>query len=563
MRYLFIIFTLTFLLVSVIADAQDQKESSFPEYAEEMDDPYVPVNKSLQSKSPAYYFAGPNILTVQVNINEGGENIIGDAANEPSIAIDPTNPDFMVIGWRQFDDVDNNFRQAGNAYTIDGGLSWVNPGVIDPGVFRSDPVLDFSSPGQIYYNSLTLDAQSNYQCDVYQSTGPGTWDDGVFAYGGDKQWMVVDRSGGQGDGHIYANWKAGLSNCPPRSFTRSIDGGLSFEECVSTLGEPVRGTLSVGPDGELYAFGQVGNDFVLAKSTTAKDPMNPVSWDFSETIDLGGPIGLYAGPNPSGMLAQGWVATDHSDGETRGNVYVLCSIKPDISNDPVDVMFARSTDGGQSWSEPVRINDDLSETNWQWFGTLSVAPNGRIDVVWLDTRLDPGGYGSALFYSHSQDGGLTWSPNQQLSDVFDPHLGWPNQQKMGDYFHMISDNEGAHLAWAATFTGGQDVYYSYITPELINTSSQVQQAGNNLETYPNPFSNLTTITYTLESTARVDIQIYSSQGQLVETLEEGRKTTGRYTLNFNGAHLPDGVYVCKLMVNGALLGQKRMVKMAG
>ena len=201
-----------------IAHAQNQKERNFPEYAEEIDDPYVPVNKSLQPTDRAYYFAGPNIVTVQVNVNEDGENIIGDAANEPSIAIDPTNPDFMVIGWRQFDDINNNFRQAGNAYTVDGGLSWVNPGVIEPGVFRSDPVLDFSAPGQIYYNSLTVDDLGNYRCDVYQSTGAGTWDDGVFAYGGDKQWMAIDRSGGEGDGHIYAYWKANLGICSPPEF---------------------------------------------------------------------------------------------------------------------------------------------------------------------------------------------------------------------------------------------------------------------------------------------------------------------------------------------------------
>jgi len=98
---------------------------------------------------------------------------------------------------------------------------------------------------------------------------------------------------------------------------------------------------------------------------------------------------------------------------------------------------------------------------------MSVAPNGRIDVVWLDTRNDPGGYDSELYYSNSTDGGLTWSANEQMSESFDPHVGWPIQQKMGDYFDMVSDDGGAHLAWAGTFNGEQDVYYSYITPESL------------------------------------------------------------------------------------------------
>ena len=345
----------------------------------------------------------------------------------------------------------------------------------------------------------------------------------------------------------------------PRSFTRSTDGGLNFESCVTTLEDPVRGTLSVGPDGELYAFGQTGNSFTLAKSTTAKDPMSPVTWDFSVPVDLGGPIGLYAGPNPSGMLDQAWVATDHSEGENRGNVYVLCSVFPDDSDDPLDVMFSRSTDGGQTWSAPIRINDDASETAWQWFGTMSVAPNGRIDVVWLDTRLDPEGFGSALFYSHSLDGGLTWSPNQQLSDTFDPHLGWPNQNKMGDYFHMISDNDGAHLAWAATFTGGQDVYYSYITPELINQTGQEITSGVKLESYPNPFSSITTISYTLGFSVGVQLEIYNTQGQLISRVDEGQRPAGRHAVNWHGEQLPDGVYICKLVLDGKPAGQKRVV----
>ncbi len=130
-------------------------------------------------------------------------------------------------------------------------------------------------------------------------------------------------------------------------------------------------------------------------------------------------------------------------------------------------MFARSTDGGVNWSSAIKINDDPGTSAYQWFGTMSVAPNGRIDVIWLDTRDNPGSNISALYYSNSNDGGTTWSQNERLSEYFDPHVGWPQQQKMGDYFHMVSDNNGANLAWAATFNGEQDVYYSYIADTTI------------------------------------------------------------------------------------------------
>ncbi|MBL8825203.1 MAG: hypothetical protein JNJ77_21630, partial [Planctomycetia bacterium] len=69
---------------------------------------------------------------VQINTNSLGQDIIGDAANEPSFTIDPTNPNRMAVGWRQFDTISSNFRQAGVAYSTNGGATWVSS-VLTPG----------------------------------------------------------------------------------------------------------------------------------------------------------------------------------------------------------------------------------------------------------------------------------------------------------------------------------------------------------------------------------------------------------------------------------------------
>jgi hypothetical protein len=138
---------------------------------------------------------------------------------------------------------------------------------------------------------------------------------------------------------------------------------------------------------------------------------------------------------------------------------MLATVDPSGS-DPEDVHFVRSTDGGTTWSAPVRVNDDPAGNGaWQWFGTLSVAPNGRLDVVWNDTRNHPGTYRSELWYSSSSDGGTTWSANVQLTSDFDPQIGWPNQNKIGDYYGMVSDRVGADVIFSATFNNEQDVYY--------------------------------------------------------------------------------------------------------
>ncbi|MEI7983105.1 MAG: hypothetical protein WCI71_15755, partial [Bacteroidota bacterium] len=312
--------------------------------------------------SPGYRYKSSGFFTVQVNVDSEGNNILNDAANEPSIATDPTDPNKMAIGWRQFDNISSDFRQAGYGYTVNGGLTWTFPGVIDPGVFRSDPVLDYDTAGNFYYNSLThVVINDTYPTKVFKSTNGGAeWDAGVDAKGGDKQWMTIDRSGGIGTGNIYSSWTSYFSTCQPGFFTRSIDGGASFQNCIEIPDSPYWGTQTVGPDGELYVVGSASysGGLVVAKSTTAKNPASAVTWDFTAFVDIDGYISSGAPVNPGGLLGQANISVDCSNGPGHGNVYVLASVERISNNDHADVMFAKSTDGGLTWGLPKRINND-------------------------------------------------------------------------------------------------------------------------------------------------------------------------------------------------------------
>ncbi|MDH3268347.1 MAG: T9SS type A sorting domain-containing protein [Ignavibacteria bacterium] len=467
-----VVFLIIVFLISpnlIFSQTNQQKKHNPPDpsqHHEVKDDDYIPDLRESQGRSPAYTYLMSNITTHQVNVDLNGQNIVGDAANEPSIAVDPTDHNRIAIGWRQFNTINSNFRQAGWGFTTNGGQTWTFPGVIEPGIFRSDPVLDADKDGNFYYNSLTN--SPTYLCDVFKSSdGGSSWDGGTFAQGGDKQWMTIDKTDGPGTGHNYSFWTSSYSVCSPGFFTRSTDGGGSFEDCITIPNDPYWGTLTVGSNGELYVGGSIGFDFQVAKSTNAQISGQTIIWDMNTVVDLDGSITIGIGPNPGGLGGQTSIAVDTSGGPYHGNVYLLCSVDRDSNSDPSDVMFARSTNGGANWSSPIKINDDPGISAYQWFGTMSVAPTGRIDVIWLDTRDNPGTNISALYYSNSMDGGTTWSTNERLSDYFDPHVGWPQQQKMGDYFHMVSDNNGANLAWAATFNGEQDVYYSYIADTTI------------------------------------------------------------------------------------------------
>lgn len=545
------------ILFSCISISAYSQEKTTPptEYDESPSDPYIYVPRENYQKAAPYFFSNTQITTRQVNVDDAGNDMLGDAANEPSIAVDPVNPNRMSIGWRQFDTISSNFRQAGFSYSLDGGETWTFPGPIEPGVFRSDPVLDFDVNGTFYYNSLTTD----YFCQVFKSIDDISWDAGTEAKGGDKQWMVVDRTGGTGDGNIYAFWKPFISSCSG-AFTRSVDAGTSYEDCSDMPNNGTRGTLAIGPDGELYACGETNGTFYVAKTSNAMNAGEDVIWDFSTTVNLGGSLSLYQGPNPNGMLGQVWITVNHSDGPLRGQVYLLATVDGFSAGDGADVIFSKSEDGGETWSSPVKINDDLGD-NYNWFGTISVAPNGRIDVAWVDTRDEPGTYLSALYYSNSFDGGGTWSVNEKLSDSFDPHVGFPSQNKIGDYYHMISDDNGAHLAWVGTFNGGQDVYYSYILPEPVVGFSNVAVSQGIItigQNAPNPFNGKTKLDIKLNQAGHVKIEIVDLLGKNVSKILDDYLTTGDYSPIWNN-QFGAGTYFAKVSYDGHLAGVVKLL----
>ncbi len=402
--------------------------------------------------------------SVQVNVNASGQNIVGDAANEPSITVDPTNSNKMAIGWRQFNSVASNFRQAGWGYTTNGGASWTFPGTLENNVFRSDPVLFANAAGNFFYLSLT---GSNFQDDMWRSNAGGQfWMRLAPATGGDKQWFTIDRTNSTGQGFQYQVW-TGAENASiygGRQFTRSTNNGFNWMDPINIPNAPSFGTLDVDSNGNLFIGGASPEteEFWCVRSSNAKNVSVTPTFDQSTKVDLDGVIVVGSNINPVGLVGQVFLATDRSGLSTNNNVYMLASVQRFGSSTGSDVMFSRSTDGGQTFSAPVRINDNLG--TWHWFGALAVAPNGRIDVIWLDSRNATNDRDSQLFYSYSADGGQTWSANVPVSNSFDPWLGYPNQSKMGDYMTIVSDGSAGHVAYCATFNGEQDIYYVKIIP---------------------------------------------------------------------------------------------------
>jgi hypothetical protein len=246
-------------------------------------------------------------------------------------------------------------------------------------------------------------------------------------------------------------------------------------------------------------------------------------------VNLGGDIVFSEPINPEGLVGQVFLAVDRSDTSTNDNVYMLASVQPSGFSDGSDVMFVRSTNGGITFSAPRRINDDpVNHAKWHWFGTLSVAPSGRIDVVWYDTRNAANNTDSQLFYSYSIDGGNTWVLNVAVSNSFSPFVGYPNQDKIGDYVTVVSDNAGANVAYAATFNGEEDIYYVRIQapmPSPTPTPAEPPVVATN------PATNVTSFSAMLNGIVNPNGPITAVHFDYGTTTNYGSSTT---TQNYQG-----------------------------
>jgi hypothetical protein len=461
---------LVLLLAGATVSGQTARPKPLPsEPLEEYDNPPAPSPLWGIGVSPGMVSQEGPFTSHQVNVNASGQNITGDAANEPSISVDPTDHNRMVIGWRQFDSVTSNFRQGGYGYTTNGGTSWTFPGVLENNVFRSDPVLKCDDTGRFLFLSLL----ESFDVTLWRSLNGGqTFTNIGPAVGGDKQWFVVDNTASSiGHGFQYQFWD-NASPFEPNEFSRSTDGGFTWMNPIPIPNAPQWGTPDVDSNGTLF-FGGVTTSltqFWCLRSTNARNSAVTPTFDLSTQVNLGGVIDYFDTINPEGLIGQVFLAADRSGTSSNNNVYMLASVQPTGFDTGSEVMFVRSTDSGQTFSAPKRVNDDpVNHNKWHWFGTLAVAPNGRIDCVWFDTRNAANNTDSQLFYSYSTDAGNTWSPNVAVSNAFNPFLGYPNQNKMGDYMTIVSDNTGGDVAYAATFNLEEDIYYVRVAPGLAPT----------------------------------------------------------------------------------------------
>ena len=117
------------------------------------------------------------------------------------------------------------------------------------------------------------------------------------------------------------------------------------------------------------------------------------------------------------------------------------------------VYYRQSTDGGKTWTARHMLPDvDPQRLQGQYIPNISVAPNGRIDVAWWDTRDDPGTRSNDVYYTYSTDNGKTWSRNIRVTDQsINRTIGvWGVNYDMSSPPGIASTDEFATFGWDDT-----------------------------------------------------------------------------------------------------------------
>jgi hypothetical protein len=273
--------------------------------------------------------------------------------------------------------------------------------------------------------------------------------------------------------------------------TRSIDGGATWMPPLQLSGAGFlrAASVAVSQNGDgtvivaamdegggafnnrtnlLYRSTTGGASFTLASTGTAFYPAGR-SADGSAYY-----VGMYS--SPAGYWRHmGWGQAGVGPANVVHYVYSM-GIAP-LGTDPGNVMYIRSVDNGTTWSAPLQLNTD-GTARAQWGASLAVSKTGRLLVTWYDERETaacglPGA--NTPCYRRwgrvSQDGGVTWLPDQTVSDVVSPLPAQPDPTVgatwVGDADRSSADGEVAFTLWVdgRTLIGGssqQDVYFEKV-----------------------------------------------------------------------------------------------------
>jgi hypothetical protein len=494
--------------------------------------------------------------------------MVGNTAmpEEPSIFINPETPDHLVAGAN----ITEYFSST------DGGLSWQEGSLSSSFGVYGDPCVQVDTAGTYYFFHLSNPSFGNWidRIVCQKSTDGGlTWSDGTYmglngTKAQDKPWATIDPK----TNNIYVCWTQfdvyGVSNPADSSiilFSKSTDEGATWSQpkrinrvagdCVDSDNTVEGAVPAVGPNGEIYVSwaGPLGLVFnrSLDQGETWMDTNVfisdiPGGWDY--TIP-----GIY---RTNGLPV---TCCDLSQGPYRGNLYVNWSDQRNGLTD-TDIWFAKSNDGGITWSTRKRVNDDPPGKQ-QFFSWMTVDQRtGYIYFVFYDRRAYTN-TSTDVYMVVSRDGGESFQNFKVSESPFSP----TSSLFFGDYTNVSAYNGVIRPIWTRLENGQLSVWTAIVDSLFAGTGQKPESylSSSLDQNYPNPGKSFTYIAYKIRRPADVTLEVFDLFGRKVATLVDHKLSVpGRYVEYFDISRygLEPGLYYYSLDQNEKSIKRKMIVE---
>ncbi len=510
------------------------------------------------------------ILTFQLNINsqqvEKTNNLIFDnnyriypsSVNQAEVFIihHPSNSEILFTSANTYP-FTNIIKSEGIYVSTDGGNSWNGTDTCkgEPTILHGgDPGIAIDKNGTFILTRLSnLTGAGIYS---HYSTDNGlTWsfqkpiDDGDL----ERATLTSDVTPTSNFyGRTYAAW---VKFAPPFPVLISYtdDGAQNWSSTIQ-INNPIQrsagGEIAMGLNGAIFiCWAGVTNlspfteDFVGFASSIN----GGINWNVSENaFDINGIAGQLTQKSNIRVNGLPRIAVDTSGGARNGWVYIVTTQKnlTPAGSDP-DIILNRSTDGGQTWSGGIRVNQDqLNNGAIQYFPAVHVDKFGGLNILFYDDR-NTTSDSTGVFLARSDNGGSTWREFEVSDHNFKPVplAGLPVGYQ-GDNISITSSNEKLFPVWMDNSTG---IYQIWTVPIEISSvdvenETQLPKEYSLNQNYPNPFNPSTKISWQTPVGGWQTLKIYDVLGNEIATLVNEYRSAGKHEIEFSteGGSLPAG-----------------------
>jgi len=315
---------------------------------------------------------------------------------------------------------------TGFSRSTNNGATFVDQGALGADSIGDPAIVWRRADGHFYFGALHTNGlglwKSTDDCQNFQWVG-------MMHSGGsdDKELLAVDNN--PASPH-YGNLYMVFTNFSVDSriwALRSTDAGVTWtnSQAISATSGVQGSWPAVAPNGDVFVgwvkFGGSTVTMEIARSTDGGVSYSAVA---SPAANKASPQNSVASGNCGRAALKGnirYLPSPQVVVGPDGVLHTVYSYGPG-GGDDCDSFYRRSADSGATWGPEIRLHDDTS-TSDQFFPTLSVGAGNIVSATWYDRRLDPTNSMVDYYHAFSFDGGLTWQPNQRISDVSTPiHL---------------------------------------------------------------------------------------------------------------------------------------------